>query len=68
MLIVQSQLERWLEWEITTRSLESTAGYDEYRAGNYQFAVQAVGFSFPDPDASAASYRKGSTSHTQRTF
>ena len=68
MLIVQSQLERWLEWDITTRSLESTAGYDEYRAGNYQFAIQAVGFSFPDPDASAASYRMGSTSHTQRTF
>ena len=68
MLIIQSQLEEHLGWKITTRSLESTAGYDEYRAGNYQMAVQAVGFSFPDPDASAAAYRKGSTSDTQRTF
>ena len=68
MLILQSQLEKHLGWKITTRSLESTAGYDEYRAGNFQMAVQAVGFSFPDPDASAAAYRKGSTSHTQRTF
>lgn len=68
MLILQSQLEKHLGWKITTRSLESTAGYDEYRAGNFQMAVQAVGFSFPDPDASASAYRKGSTSHTQRTF
>ena len=68
MLILQSQLEKHLGWKITTRSLESTAGYDEYRAGNFQMAIQAVGFSFPDPDASAAGYRKGSTSHTQRTF
>ena len=68
MMILQSQLEKYLGWKITTRSLESTAGYDEYRAGNFQMAVQAVGFPFPDPDASAAAYRKGSTSHTQRTF
>ena len=68
MLIVQSQLQKWLGWEITTQSLESTAGYDVYRAGKYQFAVQAIGFSYPDPDATAASYKKDSTSHTQRTF
>jgi len=68
MMILQSQIEKHLGWKITTRSLESTAGYDEYRAGNFQMAVQAVGFPFPDPDASAAGYRKGSTSHTQRTF
>ena len=66
--IVKSQLQKWLGWELTTRSLESTAGYDRYRAGDYDFAIQAVGFSFPDPDASAASFRKNSTSHTQRTF
>jgi ABC-type transport system substrate-binding protein len=68
MQIMKSQLQQWLGWEITTRSLESTAGYDVYRAGDYQFAVQANSFSFPDPDASAAAFRKDSVSHTQRTF
>lgn len=68
MLIMKSQLQQWLGWEISTRSLESTAGFDAYRAGNYQFAVQANSFTFPDPDASAAAFRKGSVSHTQRIF
>ena len=68
MQIVKSQLQQWLGWELTTRSLESTAGYDIYRAGNYDFAIQGNSFSFPDPDASAAAYRENSTSHTERTF
>ena len=68
MQIVKSQLQQWLGWELTTRSLESTAGYDLYRAGDYDLAIQAVGFAFPDPDASAAAYREGSQSHTERTF
>ena len=68
MQIAKSQLQQWLGWELTTRSLESTAGYDMYRAGNYELAVQGVGLGFPDPDASAAAFRENSTSHTERTF
>ena len=40
MQIVKSQLQQWLGWELTTRSLESTAGYDLYRAGDYDLAIQ----------------------------
>ena len=68
MQIVKSQLQQWLGWELTTRSLESTAGYDIYRAGKYDLALQGNSFSFPDADASAAAFRKGSTSDTERTF
>ena len=68
MQIVKSQFQQTFGWELTTRSLESTAGYDLYRAGEYDFAIQAVGFPFPDADASAAAFRENSTSHTERTF
>ena len=66
--IVKSQFQQTFGWELTTRSLESTAGYDLYRAGEYDFAIQAVGFPFPDADASASAFRENSTSHTERTF
>jgi len=68
MQIVKSQFQQTFGWELTTRSLESTAGYDLYRAGEYDFAIQAVGFPFPDADASASAFRENSTSHTERTF
>jgi len=67
MQIVKPQLSQWLGWEFTTRSLESVAGYEMYRTGKYDIAIQAYSLPFPDPDALAAFLRKGATNNVGRT-
>ncbi|HIM56875.1 MAG TPA: ABC transporter substrate-binding protein, partial [Candidatus Latescibacteria bacterium] len=67
MQIVKPQLSQWLGWEFTTRSLESVAGYELYRTGQYDIAIQGYGLPFPDPDALAAFLKKGATNNMGRT-
>ena len=67
MQIVKPQLNKWLGWEFTTRSLESVAGYELYRTGQYDIAIQAYGLPFPDPDALGAFMKKGATNEMGRT-
>ena len=67
MQIVKPQLNKWLGWEFTTRSLESVAGYELYRTGQYDIAIQAYSLPFPDPDALGAFLKKGATNEMGRT-
>ena len=60
------QLKKALGWEVSVRQLDSAAASAAYATGDYQLAVEFNSFTFPDPDASAASYRKDSLAH-QRT-
>jgi len=66
-VLVKAQLKEFLGWDITIRQMESVAGMTAYVSGDFEFAVMANSFSFPDADASGASYRKGSTSDNART-
>ena len=67
MQIVKPQLQQGLGWEMTTRSLESVAGYEMYRTGQYDIAIQAYSLPFPDPDALGAFLKKGATNNVGRT-
>ena len=67
MQIVKPQLNKWLGWEFTTRSLESVAGYELYRTGQYDIAIQAYSLPFPDPDALGAFLKIGATNEMGRT-
>ena len=66
-VLVKEQLKDFLGWDVTIRQMESVAGMSAYVNGDFQFAVMANSFSYPDPDASANSYKQGSTADVART-
>ena len=66
-VLVKEQLKDFLGWDVTIRQMESVAGMSAYVNGDFEFAVMANSFSYPDPDASANSYKKGSTADVART-
>ena len=60
--VVAAQLRETLDIDVKLNVVESSAGQAAYLAGDYQFAVQASGLSFTDPDAafSGGRYTDGS--------
>ena len=66
-VVVKEQLQNFFGWEVKLNQVDPAAGLEMYRDGDFQMSVMSNSFRFPDPDASAASYRAGGSYETQRT-
>ena len=58
-LILKDQLEKWLEWDVTVRQMESAAGSQAYNDADFQIAIQANSFTLPNPDNAVVAYVRG---------
>ena len=59
--VVIQQLRELLGWNVDLKPWESSAGFDAYASGEYEFAVQGGLTSFPDPDAFLVRFDQGKT-------
>ena len=58
-VLVMEQLTRFLDWDVTLKVWEASAGFNAYLAHDYTFAVQRGGANYLDPDAFLDRFREG---------